>query len=75
MGGANVAIAYLPAEQEDAQHTKAQVEKNGGHIHLFQIDLTHANNCKDLMQKAVDALGGLNIFDEQCCLPTDEERH
>ncbi len=62
MEGADVAIAYLPAEEEDAQHTKAQVEKNGGHIHLFQTDLTHANNCKDLVQKAVDALGGLNIL-------------
>ena len=26
--GADVAIAYLPAEEVDAQHTKAQVEKN-----------------------------------------------
>lgn len=62
MEGAHVAIAYLPAEEEDAQHTKAQVEKNGGSIHLFQVDLTHATNCKELVQKAVDALGGLNIL-------------
>jgi len=62
MEGADVAIAYLPEEEEDAQHTKAQVEKNGGHIHLFQTDLTHSNNCKDLVQRAVDALGGLNIL-------------
>ncbi|KAH8810588.1 hypothetical protein F5884DRAFT_842696 [Xylogone sp. PMI_703] len=62
MEGASIAIAYLPAEEDDAQHTKSQVEKNGGHIHLFQTDLTHANNCKDLVQKSVDALGGLNIL-------------
>ncbi|KAH8589111.1 oxidoreductase [Bisporella sp. PMI_857] len=62
MEGAEVAISYLPAEEEDAQHTKAQVEKNGGRIYLFQADLSHANNCKNLVQKAVDALGGLNIL-------------
>lgn len=62
MEGADVAIAYLPAEEDDVQHTKAQVEKNGGHIHLFQTDLTHANSCKDLVQKAVDTLSGLNIL-------------
>ena|SRR5690554_3350248 len=62
MEGAQVAIAYLPAEEDDAQHTKAQVEKNGGRIHLFQTDLTHANNCKELVKKAVEALGGLNIL-------------
>lgn len=62
MEGADVAISYLPVEEEDAQHTKAQVEKNGGRIYLFPADLSHANNCKDLVQKAVDALGGLNIL-------------
>lgn len=62
MEGADVAIAYLPAEEEDAQHTKAQVEKNGGRLHLFQTDVAHANNCKELVRQAVDALGGLNIL-------------
>lgn len=62
MEGARVAIAYLPAEEEDAQYTKAQVEKNGGQIHLFQVDLSHASNCKDLIERAVESLGGLNIL-------------
>jgi len=39
MEGAKVAIVYLPHEEEDAQHTKAQVEKNGGEILLIASDL------------------------------------
>jgi len=62
MEGAGVAISYLPSEEEDAQHTKAQVEKNGARAHLFPTDLTHPENCKNLVQMAVDALGGLNIL-------------
>jgi NAD(P)-dependent dehydrogenase (short-subunit alcohol dehydrogenase family) len=62
MEGAEVTIAYLPAEEEDAQHTKKQVERNGGKIHLFQADVTHANNCKVLVEKAVSAMDGLNIL-------------
>jgi NAD(P)-dependent dehydrogenase (short-subunit alcohol dehydrogenase family) len=39
-----------------------QVEENEGSIHLFQGDVTHATNCKDLVRNAVDVLGGLNIL-------------
>lgn len=75
MEGARIAITYLPAEEEDAQHTKAQVEKNGGSIHLFPVDLTHVTNCKDLIQRAVDALGGAQHLGEQRCLSNGEGRH
>jgi NAD(P)-dependent dehydrogenase (short-subunit alcohol dehydrogenase family) len=62
MEGAHIAISYLPSEEEDAQHTKAQVEKNGGSIWLFPTDLSQSNNCRDLIAKAVVALGGLNVL-------------
>lgn len=62
MEGARIAISYLPAEEKDAQHTKAQVEKNGGKIWLFPTDLSRRNNCRDLIDKAVIALGGLNVL-------------
>jgi NAD(P)-dependent dehydrogenase (short-subunit alcohol dehydrogenase family) len=62
MEGAHIAISYLPSEEEDAQHTKEQVEKNGGSIWLFPTDLSNSNNCKDLIAKAVVGLGGLNIL-------------
>ncbi|KAH6953965.1 hypothetical protein BKA56DRAFT_663537 [Ilyonectria sp. MPI-CAGE-AT-0026] len=48
MDGATVAIVYLPSEEEDAQHTKAQVEKNGGEVILIPSDLSLSTNCKDV---------------------------
>ena len=62
MEGAEMAIAYLPEEEEDAQHTKQQVEKNGGTIYLFQADLRSAKACKELVDEASRAMGGLNIL-------------
>jgi NAD(P)-dependent dehydrogenase (short-subunit alcohol dehydrogenase family) len=62
MEGAKVAIAYLPSEEEDAQHTKAQVEKNGGELTLIPSDLSLSINCQDVAKRAVDALGGIDIL-------------
>jgi hypothetical protein len=62
MEGAKVAIVYLPHEEEDAQHTKAQVEKNGGEILLIASDLRNAVNCKDVVNRVNSALGGIDIL-------------
>ncbi|KAJ0130621.1 hypothetical protein HZ326_26281 [Fusarium oxysporum f. sp. albedinis] len=62
MEGATVAIVYLPPEEEDAQHTKAQVEKNGGQVILIPSDLSLSINCKDVAKRAVEALGGIDIL-------------
>jgi hypothetical protein len=58
MEGAKVAIAYLPAEDADAQHTRAQVEKNGGQAVLLAGDLSASRNCVDVVERAVAGLGG-----------------
>jgi NAD(P)-dependent dehydrogenase (short-subunit alcohol dehydrogenase family) len=62
MEGAKVAIVYLPADEADAQHTKAEVEKNGGEILLIASDLSRTDNCKDVIERATWALGGLDIL-------------
>jgi len=62
MEGAMVAIVYLPSEEADAQHTKAQVEKNGREVILIPSDLSQSINCKDVAKRAVDALGGIDIL-------------
>ncbi len=62
MDGAEISIAYLAAEEDDAQHTKKQVQKNGEKIHLFQTDVTCAKNCKELVDKAVNSMGGINVL-------------
>ncbi|KAK6951289.1 hypothetical protein Daesc_007820 [Daldinia eschscholtzii] len=62
MEGARVAISYLPEEEEDAQHTKSQVERNEGEIHLIASDLTQVSNCISLVNRAATALGGIDIL-------------
>jgi len=62
MEGAKIAIVYLPAEEEDAKHTKDQVEKNGGEILLIASDLSRAVNAKDVVERAAAALGGIDIL-------------
>ena len=62
MEGAKVAIVYLPSEEADAQHTKEQVEKNGGVIELIASDLTSSTNCKDVASRVNTALGGVDIL-------------
>lgn len=62
MEGATVVIVYLPSEEDDAKHTKAQVEKNGGKVILISSDLSLSINCKDVAKQAVDALGGIDIL-------------
>ncbi|KAJ8130095.1 hypothetical protein O1611_g3539 [Lasiodiplodia mahajangana] len=62
MEGAKLAIVYLPQEEEDAQHTKAQVEKNGGQVLLIPADLSEAIYTKDVVERAQQALGGIDIL-------------
>jgi NAD(P)-dependent dehydrogenase (short-subunit alcohol dehydrogenase family) len=60
--GADVAINYLPAEQRDAEETKAAVEREGRKCVLIPGDLTDAAFCKQLVERAVKELGGLDIL-------------
>jgi NAD(P)-dependent dehydrogenase (short-subunit alcohol dehydrogenase family) len=60
--GADVAINYLPAEQRDAEETKAAVEREGKKCVLIPGDLTDAAFCKQLVERAVKELGGLDIL-------------
>jgi len=62
MEGAKLAIVYLPAEEQDAQHTKAQVEKNGGEILLIASDLSQSINCKDVAERIKAAFGTIDIL-------------
>jgi len=62
MEGAKVAVVYLPSEEDDAQHTKAQVEKNGGEILLIASDLSRALNCKDVAERIKSAFGTVDIL-------------
>ncbi|NMM77743.1 SDR family oxidoreductase [Acidovorax sp. SRB_24] len=59
--GANVAIVYLN-EHEDAEATRAQVEKEGGRCLLIPGDVKDAAFCKAAVEQTVKAFGGLQVL-------------
>ena len=60
--GADVAIAYLPQEQDDAEETRTHIEAAGRRAVLIPTDQRTEQANVDLAAKAVDELGGLDIL-------------
>ncbi len=60
--GADVAIAYLPQEQDDAEETRTHIEAAGRRAVLIATDQRTEQANIELAQQAVDALGGLDIL-------------
>jgi NAD(P)-dependent dehydrogenase (short-subunit alcohol dehydrogenase family) len=59
--GADVAIAYLPSEEEDARRIVGHIEEAGRTAAAIPGDLTDAAYCRQLVATTVDRLGGLDI--------------
>lgn len=53
---------YLPEEQEDAEQTKALVEKEGRKCLLIPGDLMDNAKCKEAVQKHVDEYGVIHVL-------------
>ncbi len=60
--GADVAINYLPDEEEDAREVIALIEKEGRRGIALPGDLRDEAFCKKLVEDAAGALGGLDIL-------------
>ena len=60
--GADVAISYLPEEEPDAQHIAEVIEKTGRKVVKLPGDLKDADYCRQLVEDAVEGLGGLDIL-------------
>ena len=60
--GADVLIAYLPEEEEDARTTAQLVEKAGRKAVTVPGDIRDAAHCQALVDRAVSDLGGLDIL-------------
>ncbi|MDZ5781997.1 SDR family oxidoreductase [Marinococcus luteus] len=60
--GADVAINYLPDEEPDAQDVKEMIEQAGRKAVLLPGDLRSETFSRELVQSAVDELGGLDIL-------------
>ncbi|EZP25204.1 SDR family oxidoreductase [Microbacterium oleivorans] len=59
--GADVALSYLPEEEEDAQRIAGILREAGATVLTFPGDLKQKDYCVELVSKTVDALGGLDI--------------
>ncbi len=60
--GADIAIVYLPEEEEDAQETAKAVEAEGRKILLLPGDVSTFAFCKDAVKKTVKKFGQLDIL-------------
>ncbi|WP_299304853.1 SDR family oxidoreductase [uncultured Brachybacterium sp.] len=60
--GADVALNYLPQEEEDAQHIAEVIRKEGRKAVLLPGDLIDADFCRSLVADAVHELDGLDAL-------------
>ena len=60
--GADVALSYLPDEQQDADHVMELIRQAGRKAIGIPGDVTQSQYCRDLVAQAVDGLGGLDIL-------------
>jgi NAD(P)-dependent dehydrogenase (short-subunit alcohol dehydrogenase family) len=60
--GADVLLSYLPEEEQDAQETARVVREAGRTAVLAPGDISHEQHCAQLVQRAVDELGGLDVL-------------
>lgn len=59
--GADVAIVYL-AETQDAEETKAAVEREGRKCLLIKADVIRRNACRAAVKKVLDKFGRLDVL-------------
>jgi len=60
--GADVAVVYLPEEQQDAEETQGAVEEEGRRCLLIAGDVTDPEFCREAVNTTVDELGKLDIL-------------
>lgn len=60
--GADILISYLPEEEKDAQETARLVKDAGRKCVCHPGDIREEKTCKDLVDRAVSELGGLDIL-------------
>ena len=60
--GAQVAIAYLPSEQTDADETATWIRDAGAEPLLLPGDLRSEAHCKELVEHTEQAFGGIDLL-------------
>ncbi|PYI30493.1 NAD(P)-binding protein [Aspergillus indologenus CBS 114.80] len=62
MEGATSLIVHLPEEEKDAQETKMRVQEAGQECHSMATDLRERENCRKVIDTALEKLGGIDIL-------------
>ncbi|EXU65390.1 oxidoreductase [Streptomyces sp. PRh5] len=60
--GADVVFSYLPEEEDDAQETARLVKEAGRRAVPVPCDIRNESECRDLVDRAVDAFGSIDIL-------------
>lgn len=60
--GADVAISYLPEEQQDAEDTAGWIKQAGRKALLLPGDVRKEPQCRELVELTIAELGGLDIL-------------
>jgi len=60
--GADVAMSYLPEEEKDAQRVAGILQDAGVTVVTIPGDLRDASYCRELVERAAEGLGGLDIL-------------
>ncbi|MFI6160574.1 SDR family oxidoreductase [Micromonospora sp. PTRAS2] len=60
--GADVLITYLPEEKDDAEETARLVRAAGRTVVTVPGDIREEEHCVEIVRRAVDELGGLDIL-------------
>jgi NAD(P)-dependent dehydrogenase (short-subunit alcohol dehydrogenase family) len=60
--GADVALSYLPVEQEDADVTIKEIEAAGRKAAAIPGDITSESFCQEMVKRAVEELGSIDIL-------------
>jgi NAD(P)-dependent dehydrogenase (short-subunit alcohol dehydrogenase family) len=60
--GADVAIAYLPEEESDAQETRGAIEKEGRRALLLPGDVTEPGFCREIVERTLATLGQIDVL-------------
>jgi NAD(P)-dependent dehydrogenase (short-subunit alcohol dehydrogenase family) len=60
--GADVAIVYLPEEQEDAEITRRAIEAEGRRCLMLAGDLSDPDFCREVIDRVIDEHGKLDVL-------------
>lgn len=60
--GADVAIAFLPGERDDAEHVQRHIEAAGRRALLVECDISDEQQAADLVEQVRSGLGGLDVL-------------